>query len=116
MKKLYDLKEKLVEELESYADKGISSGTIEAIDKLAHAAKNIGKVIEMCDEDGGYSERNGIMYRGDSYRRGGRYDDASYRRRDSMGRYSRTGDDDTAGKIHEMKEDIKQIMTKLEQM
>lgn len=115
MKKLYEVKEKLIDELESYADKGISGSSVEAIDKLAHAAKNVGKIIEMCEDEGGYSERDG-MYRGGSYRRGGRsYDGGSYRR-DSMGRYSRTGEDDETGKIQGLKEEVRQIMTKLEQM
>ena len=47
---------------------------------------------------------------------GGRsYDGGSYRR-DSMGRYSRTGEDDETGKIQGLKEEVRQIMTKLEQM
>lgn len=79
MHKLHELKEMLIEHLEEYADKGISSGAeLKEIDTLAHAAKNIGKVIEMCEENGS-SFRNAPGYRG-VYRN---------RRRDSMGRYSR---------------------------
>lgn len=78
MKELHDLREMLCEELKEYGRKGeISTGSLAAIDTIAHAVKNIDKIID----DDGYS---------------GRYDDGmmrgSYaRRRDSMGRYSRNG-------------------------
>ena len=78
MKELHDLREMLCEELKEYGRKGeISTGSLAAIDTIAHAVKNIDKIID----DDGYS---------------GRYDDGmmrgSYaRKRDSMGRYSRNG-------------------------
>lgn len=95
MKKLYELKESLCDELESYADKGVNSGNIQAIDMLAHAAKNVGKVIEQAEENE-YSERGSYNY-GGSY--GGSYAGgdnrgnmgnrmSNARRRDSRGRYS----------------------------
>ena len=47
MHELYNLKEMLVEELARYGEsQDLSLSTLEIIDKLAHAAKNIGKVIE----------------------------------------------------------------------
>lgn len=92
--KLYDLKEKLIKELGRYSEKELTSTSLEFVDKLAHAGKNVGKLIEMCDEDEGYSNRS---YRGDvepgrdipsyrSYARGRRNAP-----RDSMGRYSGDG-------------------------
>ena len=94
LNKLYELKEQLCEELESYASSGINRQNIADIDTLAHAAKNICKIIEFCEgSDGGegYSRRpyrNSMMpdpygYSGYSYNRGRR--DVM---RDSMGQYS----------------------------
>lgn len=94
MKDLYNLGEMLCEELSDYGRKNeISGGDLEVIDKLAHATKNVFKVIESKEEmmEDGYSNRGGSYamnggnsYRGNSYARGrGRN-----ARRDSMGRYS----------------------------
>lgn len=102
MHKLYDLKDMLCEELEEYADKGkLDMGGLEIVDKLAHAIKNIDKII---DKEDGYSERRyserGMYegnYRGsygDSYGRDGystRRGRGRNARRDSMGRYSSAG-------------------------
>jgi hypothetical protein len=60
---------------------------------MAHAIKNLGKVIEMCEEDeSGSSFRRG-SYRGsyDDRPRVGGYQDNAYRR-NSMRRYSREGE------------------------
>lgn len=80
MHKLHELKDMIVEHLEEYADKGIKSvSDLEEIDALAHAGKNIGKLIQMCeeDEDGSSFRRGRMMYR-----------------RDRMGRYAREGHED----------------------
>ena len=97
MHKLEELKEMLCEELEEYGTKDkLDMGGLEIVDKLAHAIKNIDKIM-----DSEYSERG--SYRGSygyegNYR--GSYGDGSYRdyaerrgrgrnaRRDSMGRYA----------------------------
>lgn len=86
---MHELKEKLCEELEEIARKPeMSAGDLEAAHKLTDTIKNIDK-IEMLEEDDGYSrdgdwemEGRGSYNRGSSYRG---------RKRDSMGRYSRTG-------------------------
>lgn len=97
MHRLEELKEMLCEELEEYGSKEkLDMGGLEIVDKLAHAIKNIDKIM-----DSEYSE--GRSYRG-SYR--GNYGEGSYRgygeesyrsyargrgrnaRRDSMGRYA----------------------------
>lgn len=100
MHKIYELKDKLCEELEEYGDKKLDAGSLEVIDKLAHTIKNLDKIIEKYeDEDyssayddgmtGGSYERDGNRYgsryamaRGDGRGRG------RNARRDSMGRYS----------------------------
>ena len=107
MHKLYDLKDMLCEELEKYGDKrDLSAGSLDVVDKLAHAIKNIDTIIEAGEEEG-YSER--YMYDGGSYARGrGRN-----ARRDAMGRYSRDGysrnyDDGYSGRRGYSRDDARQ--------
>ena len=107
MHKLYELKDLLCEELEKYGEKReLSAGSLDVIDKLAHAAKNVDKLIR---EDDGYSGRY--------------YDGRSYaRKRDSMGRYSRDG---MADKLRDLmkdapdehsREEIRKLADKMESM
>lgn len=102
MHKLYELKQMLCEELEQYGKKGeLSAGSLDIIDKLSHAIKNLDKIIEKYEEE----DYSGAMG-GGSYARGGQtntmmggsYEGGSYARgrgrnarRDSMGRYSSEG-------------------------
>lgn len=87
MNAMYDIRDMLCKELDEIARKGeMSAGDLEAVHKLTDTIKNIDK-IKMY-EDGGYSrggdweaDMRGTYGRGSSYRG---------RRRDSMGRYSRT--------------------------
>lgn len=92
---LTKLSEKLYEELAKYGERELSLSSLDTIDKLAHAIKNIEKIEEV----GGSSSRGSYRrsYDGEMssrYRRS--YDssdgDTSSRRgRDSMGRYTRDG-------------------------
>ena len=104
MHKLYELKETLIKELERYADnQTLDLQTLDVIDKLAHAGKNVCKIIEACEEEQ-YSEAMGGSYRSaPHFRMAGSYaNDSSYgsyargrgagARRDSMGRYTSAGD------------------------
>lgn len=115
MHELYELKEKLMKELEEYSQGELSTGSLEIIDKLAHAIKNICKIVEDMEgssyESGSYYEGSRRSYDGSrrSYEGGsnrsydGSYDmsregGSSYRRgrgryamRDSMGRYAAEG-------------------------
>lgn len=109
MHELYELKDKLLQELEEYGTKELSAGTLDVVDKLSHAVKNLCKIIEMKEDEEEYSGdmmggMGGTSYarggnrggsRGGSYRgsyegRGGSYarGRGSNARRDSMGRYS----------------------------
>lgn len=93
MHEIYELKERLCDELKEYGKKELTSGSLDAIDKLSRVVKNLGKIIDKYEESE-YSYENGMPYTdGMSYarngRRSGRY--SSARRRDSMGRYSRRG-------------------------
>lgn len=115
MHELYELKEKLMKELAEYSKGELSTGSLEVIDKLAHAIKNICKVCEDMEgssyEGSSYYEGSRRSYDGSrrSYEGGsnrsydGSYDmsgegGSSYRRgrgryarRDSMGRYAAEG-------------------------
>ena len=143
MHELYELKDKLCKELKEYSKKDITASSLTMIDTLAHAAKNLGKVIENCEEEeemysgrpsfesgsmrgsyansmDGYSRRMS----GRSYARGR----GSYARRDSMGRYSGegySGSDDMMSSLEELMRNapdertrmkVQEIMTKMESM
>lgn len=128
MHELYELKEMLCKELEEYGRKGdLSAGSLEIVDKLAHALKNLDKIIESKEEESG-EEYSGAMYRrGGSYRyddgmmTGGSYRGGSYARgrgsnarRDSMGRYSSRGGYSRAeGDMHEIVEELRGMMDSL---
>lgn len=102
MHKLYELKEKLMDEMEAYSENGkYSKEDVESIKYLSSAVDHICNIIERCEEEeysmaGGYYT-DGSYARGDNRggNRGGR-SNAMYsraRRRDAMGRYSRAGED-----------------------
>ena len=96
MNALYDLKETLCKELESYSKKGdISPSTLDIIDKLAHTIKNLDKIIEEYD----YSNYGG-SYRDRNYSRGRRYD------------YSRHGD--VTEKLRKLADEAPDDMTRQE--
>lgn len=136
MKQLLELKERLCEELVAFSGRDLNTSNLEMIDKLAHATKNLGKIIEMKEEEeyssrGSYGMSNRGSY-GGSYE--GSYEDGSFARgrgrnarRDSMGRYSRDGYSRDEEVIHEMRsimnslpsnkrEDMERIIMKMEQM
>ena len=87
MKELQNLRDILCDELKEYGKSGdkLSAGSLATIDTLAHALKNLDKVM---DDDDGYSGH--YPYYGGSYDMGGSgsYRGSYARRRDSMGRYS----------------------------
>ena len=101
MHKLYDLKEMLCKELEEYGGRtGLDMNSLEVVDKLAHAIKNIDKILMSGDENsmdgsyrGSYEESNRGSYEGGSNR--GSYESSNRmsrrssraRYRDGMGRY-----------------------------
>lgn len=126
MHKLYDLKEMLCEELEQYGSRDkLTSGSLETIDKLAHAAKNVGKIIEMCEEekysmDGGMSNRSyrdgGMSNRGRYSMDGYYYDDGmSHRRgRAANGRFVSRDASEMSRKLREMMQDAPDENTRME--
>ena len=107
MHKLYELKEKLMRELEDYSENGkFSKEDVEAIKYITSAIDHLCNIIE--DADGEYSERMMpyVYNQGGSYEQGGNRGGGYSRnyayargrgsnaRRDSMGRYSREGSKD----------------------
>ena len=86
MDELYALKEKLCEELKDYGKKELTAGSLTTIDSLAHTIKNLDKILDAYGRN--YSGR----YMPWAYDDGTRsYNDRSYTRRDSRGRYSSEG-------------------------
>ena len=144
MHELYELKEKLMKELAEYSQVELSTGSLEVIDKLAHAIKNICKI---CEDMEGSSYEGGSSYGRHSYEGSGRsydgsydmsreggsnrsYEGSSYRRgrgryarRDSMGRYAAEGPE-LAMELKELmqdapeesKQDFMRLIQKVEQM
>lgn len=105
MHKLYELKDKLIGELEDYSENGkYSKEDVEAIKYMASAVDHICNIMEDVGAEEGYSGENGMNRNmGGSYARGGNrggsyrgsYGGMSYARgrgrnarRDSRGRYS----------------------------
>lgn len=131
MHELYELKEMLCKELEELGGKGeLTAGTLDTVDKLAHAIKNLDKIIWAKEEDD-YSSRGGSYGRGmsgnypmmdGSYRGGGSYARGGGRnaRRDSMGRYSsergysRAGREDMVEQLRDLMEDAPDDMSRKE--
>ena len=103
MHKLYDLKEKLMQELEDYSENGkFSKDDVESIKYIASAIDHICNIAEkdeysnMYYGDGGsYEDETGSYARGGNRGGGRSYARGRGRnaRRDSMGRYSRANDD-----------------------
>lgn len=88
MHELYELKEKLCNELKEYGDKELSAGSLSTIDSLTHTIKNLEKIIENYEKEeysgyyGGSMRGNMDGARNYTYRR-------NYGRGNSYGRYSR---------------------------
>lgn len=109
MEKMEELRDMLCEELEHIAEKEITTGTLDVIDKLTHSIKSIDTIMAM--EESGYSYRS---YDDGSYEGYGDYRRGSYARgrgrnarRDSRGRYSRRysraeAKEDMAEKLEDM--------------
>lgn len=108
---LYELKEMLMKELKEYGEKGeMNQSILDMVDKLTHALKNLCKIID--DMEGTSYGRNWTIREGysnerDGYSRNRAYDrdERSYRKRDSMGRFSRDAD------VQGMMDDVQDLMS-----
>ena len=105
MKELYELKDMLLDKLKEYSKKGdLTASTLDVVDKLSHAAKNVCKLIEDVESEGSYSR---------GHRQQPYYEDHSYaRRRDNTGRYSRG--DSMMHELHELMESAPDDKTRQE--
>ena len=109
MRELYELKDKLCKELEEYGSKQLDVGSLDVIDRLSHAIKNLDKIIDRY-EGNEYSGRYPMYHDGVSFAR----------KRDSMGRYSRgrmgysRADDTMITELREMMHDAPDDRTRLE--
>lgn len=121
MHKLYDLKEKLIQELEDYSENGkFSKEDVESIKYMASAVDHLANICE----DGEYSGAYNYYVEGDSSNRGRSMRGNSYRRarRDSMGRYSRDNEEMVEQlrammeEAPEARQDIQRLITKIEKM
>lgn len=73
MHDLYKLKDMLVKELEEYGKSGnLTKTSLDMVDKMAHATKNLSKVIEMCESEESYSNARNSYARDMGYSRDGR--------------------------------------------
>ncbi len=110
MHRLEELKNMLCDELEEYAAKdSLDMGSLEVVDKLAHAIKNIDKIIEASNYSGRRYYGNDAQYDSPYYRARGRRN----ARRDSMGRYSR-GNDMMIDELRELMDDAPDERTRAE--
>lgn len=131
MNGLYELKHKLCDALEEYGMREeLTSSSLQTIDTLAHACKNICKIIEDKNEES-YS-MNGRSYEGSSYERmSGRayyphfYDDGTSTRRGraANGRFVSRDGSDMARQLRDMmadapdeqtRNDIQRLVEKME--
>lgn len=138
MHNLYSLKEQIIKELEEYGKRDtLTQSALMDVDTLAHAAKNLCKVIEACEEEE-YSGRmsrygGGRSYDGESnrsyYSRDGYYYDdgdmSNRRGRARNGRFVSRDASDMARQLREMmekapdsatKSDIQRLAEKMENM
>lgn len=115
MKHWNELKDTLCRELDEIAEKGeLSAGDLETVDKLTHTLKNLDKIMM-----GGEYSNAGDWYAMGNYGRDGYRvdyrDGTSYRgrKRDNMGRYSRTdAREDMADKLRRMMDDAPDSRTR----
>ena len=118
MHEIYELKDLLMEELKEYGRKGeLTGGSLEIVDKLAHAVKNLCKILESEEEYSEASYEGENSYRGGGNRGGSSRSYARGRnaRRDSRGRYSREGGYSRADEMEDMVESIRGMMNELPQ-
>lgn len=90
MHKIKILRDNLMEELESFADRPVNERDLEFVDKLSHAIKCIDTVCAMENYDGYSGRTYRDNYSGRMYRDGYSYGNMGSRRGYSnLGRYSR---------------------------
>lgn len=118
MHEIYALKDILCKQLEEYGRKGeLNAAILERVDMLAHAVKNLDKIIESYEGEEEYSNADGTSYRGRSYRgiRPMSRDRGTSMKRDNMGRYSRYDGNSYTDGMEDMVDSIRSMMNELPQ-
>lgn len=129
MHDLYNLKEMLCKELSDYGkDGGLTLSSLDTIDTLAHACKNVCKIIESKEAEE-YSGRDNSYYGGGRYSRGGYYYDdggmSGRRGRAMNGRFVSRDASEMARRLREMvaeapddssRREIERLADRMEQM
>ena len=111
MHKVYELKEMLCEELEEYGSKGkLDVGDLDIVDKLAHAIKNIDKIIDNYEEEEAYSRADGMNRMRDAR---GRYTSARMSRR-GMSRRGYSRDEGMVMELRELMDEAPDEKTRME--
>lgn len=113
MHKLEELKEKLIEELEDYAQNGkFSKEDVESIKYMTSAVDHLCNIIEEYEDEGysgaGMYEGEGGRGDGRSYARGNGRGRGRNARRDAMGRYS--GNEVYSRAMDDMTMELRQMM------
>lgn len=85
MRELYELKEKVYDELKNYGKKDLTASTLGTVKDLTKTAYYLCELIE--EEEEGYSGRGNYENR-ESYENRGSYENRARRRRNSYGRNS----------------------------
>lgn len=118
MHKFYELKDALCKKLEEYNDEIVSKGKIDSsyidmVDKLAHAIKNLDKVMEKDDDYSynSYNYENARPMNNVAYRRGNN----SMANRAYMDGYS-AASEDTVGDLRNLINNISDDKTRMEIM
>ena len=99
------LSEKIADKTRKIRSNGMSDGDLETMDKLTHTLASVKKILAFAEDEDGYSGNYYPM----SYR--GMYRNSYARKRDSMGRYSRS---DLADKMRELIADAPDDRTRQE--
>ena len=107
MKHWNELRDTLCRELDEIAEKGeLSAGDLETVDKLTHTLKNLDKIMM-----GGEYSNAGDWYAMGNYGRS--TTPSAGRKRDSMGRYSRTdAKEEISDKLRRMMDDAPDSRTR----
>lgn len=106
MKELYELKDKLCDELKNYGKKDLSASTLGTVKDLTKTAYYLGELIE--GEEHGYSHKGRYDERNSSYYNRNSY--AGGRRDDSRREMRRNSYDDGYSYHGDMVEELREIM------
>jgi len=109
MRELYDLKDKVYDELKNYGKKDLSASTLNTVKDLTKTAYYLCELIES-EEEGGYSERANYENRYDRSYAGGRGGNSRREMRRESRRESRRNSYDGYSSHGDMMEELREMM------